>query len=181
MIRPTALLLTTFLILAGCNSGDPNAASAPPKTADPTQAEALYKRGLTVQRAGDVQAGIKLFYASIEADASFAPVLNHLAWLRATDADAKLRDGKEAVELSERACKVAVDEKPPTIFAANCLDTLATAYAEAGRFKDAVAAARRAAAAARAVGSRRAARQFEDRAKLFEQGKPFHERGVHAK
>ena len=181
MIRPTALLLTAFLLLAGCNSGDPSAASAQPKAADPAKAEDLYDQGLAVQRAGDVQAGIKLFYASIQADPSFARVRNHLAWLRATDVDAKLRDGKEAVELSERACKVAVNESKPTIFAANCLDTLAAAYAEAGRFKEAVAAARRAAATARAVGNRRAARQFEGRVRLFEQGKPLHERGVHAK
>ena len=180
MIRPTLLLLTTFLLLAGC-TGDPDAAPGPPKAAGPAKAEDLYDRGLTVQRAGDVHAGIKLFYAAIGADPSYAAVLNHLAWLRATDTDARLRDGKEAVRLSEAACKVAVDEKSPSIFAANCLDTLAAAYAEAGRFREAIAAAKRAAAAARGVGNRRAARQFEGRIELFEQGKPLHERGVHAK
>ena len=181
MIRPGVVLVATFLILAGCNSADPNAAPGPPRVGDRAKAEDLYNRGLAVQRAGDVHAGIKLFYESIQADPSYAAVRNHLAWLRATDTDARLRDGKEAVRLSEAACKVAVDEKSPSIFAANCLDTLAAAYAEAGRFREAIAAAKRAAAAARGVGNRRAARQFEGRIELFEQRKPLHEPGVHAK
>jgi hypothetical protein len=77
--------------------------------------------------------------------------------------------------MSERACKVAVEADRPTIFAANCLDTLAAAYAEAGRFKDAVAAARRAAAMAEELGNQNAVRDFTARLRLFEQGKPYRE------
>jgi tetratricopeptide (TPR) repeat protein len=61
-----------------------------------------------------------------------------LAWLRATSSDPAWRDGAEAVRLAERACQVTGYADPDD------LDTLAAAYAEAGRFIDAVRTARRA-------------------------------------
>ena len=143
---------------------------------DPTKAKAIYERGLAVERGGDIQGGIAHFRRAIEADPAYAPVLNHFAWLRAANPDPKLRDGAQAVRLAERACKAAVDEKKPTVFAANCLDTLAVAYAEAGRFKDAVATQKRAIAVVRAAGRRRAPRSFTARLRLFEAGKPYHDR-----
>ncbi len=54
---------------------------------------------------------------------------NQLAWLLAVCPDPKYRNGKRAVKLAERA--VASEAS------AHYLDTLAAAYAEAGRFRDA--------------------------------------------
>ena len=67
---------------------------------------------------------------------------NNLAWILATSADPRLRDPAQAVRLAEGAVRRA---DPPD---AEFLDTLATAYAAAGRPED----ARRAAAAAAALG-----------------------------
>ncbi len=64
-------------------------------------------------------------------------LLNNLAWVLATFVDDDVRDGKQAVELAERAWKLA-DGQYPLI-----LMSLAAAYAEAGRFDDAVATAER--------------------------------------
>lgn len=58
---------------------------------------------------------------------------NNLAWIRATHPDPELRNGAEAVRLAERACALWKDREP------NLLETLAAAYAEAGRFPEAVA------------------------------------------
>jgi Flp pilus assembly protein TadD len=58
--------------------------------------------------------------------------LNNLAWIRATDRSAELRDGAQAVKLAERCCKLSNYKMNGT------LDTLAAAYAEAGRFDDAI-------------------------------------------
>jgi len=56
----------------------------------------------------------------------------YLAWELATNPDEKARDGKRAVELAEAA--VLARGRTP-----DDLDTLAAAYAEAGRFDEAVA------------------------------------------
>ena len=56
----------------------------------------------------------------------------HLAWLRATCPKASLRNAAEAVECAERANQLCGGRQP------NVLDALAAAYAEAGRFPDAL-------------------------------------------
>jgi Flp pilus assembly protein TadD len=56
----------------------------------------------------------------------------------ATNPEASVRNGSEAVELAARAVKLS-GAKDPAI-----LDTLAAAYAEAGRFPEAVETARQA-------------------------------------
>ena len=58
--------------------------------------------------------------------------MNALAWIYATSPQAPLRNGAEAVRLAEQACKLTQRQKTAV------LDTLAAAYAEAGRFADAV-------------------------------------------
>jgi tetratricopeptide (TPR) repeat protein len=58
-------------------------------------------------------------------------VLDHLAWLLATHEDARFRDSAEAIRLARRACELAGNQDAPY------LDTLAAAYANAGRFGEA--------------------------------------------
>ena len=55
-----------------------------------------------------------------------------MAWLLATSPEASLRDGARAVELAQRAVRLTGGREP------DALDTLAAAYAEAGRFAEAV-------------------------------------------
>ena len=86
-----------------------------------------------------------------------------LAWLRATSKDARLRDGAEAMRLAERACTA---ERTP-----DCLDTLAAAYAEAGRFADALDAVR--AALEDADTSEEFRDELRERQALYESGKPY--------
>ena len=61
--------------------------------------------------------------------------LDNLAWLLATCPDPKFRDGPRAVILSEHACQLTHNEVPIP------LCTLAAAYAEEGRFTNAIASA----------------------------------------
>ncbi len=78
---------------------------------------------------------------------SYYSALNRLAWRLATNPDPAVRNGSRAVELAEELCR-ATGYKGP-----EALDTLAAAFAEAGRFADAAAAATRALELARANGS----------------------------
>jgi tetratricopeptide (TPR) repeat protein len=73
-------------------------------------------------------------------------ILNNLAWLRATHPQAEFRNGAEAVRLAERACELTRRKE------AVLVGTLAAAYAEAGRFPEAVQAAEEAMALASTAG-----------------------------
>jgi len=75
---------------------------------------------------------------------------NRLAWRLATAADPAARDGGRAVELAGEACRITDYQ------AFEMLDTLAAAYAESGRFEDAVSTATRALELARHYGNPRA-------------------------
>jgi tetratricopeptide (TPR) repeat protein len=68
----------------------------------------------------------------IASDAPDSPaLLNELAWIFATDQHPNLRDGAEAIRLSERACVLTKRQRATFVL------TLAAAYAEAGRFSEA--------------------------------------------
>ena len=64
--------------------------------------------------------------------------MNNLAWTLATSEEVGLRDGAQAVKYAERACELTHYQNTLMV------GTLAAAYAEAGRFDDAIATAQRA-------------------------------------
>ena len=94
--------------------------------------------------------------------------LNNVAWIRATHAEAAHRDGAVAVRLAERA-RDSSPEPVPVLFS-----TLAAAYAEAGRFPDAVAACERAIRLARGAGDLEQAAAFARQLACYREGRPFH-------
>lgn len=95
-------------------------------------------------------------------------VLNNMAWILAANPDPSLRKGTEAVEYAERACRVTHYERPMLI------GTLAAAYAEAGRFKEAVDAGTKARDLAAAKGMNDLAQRNEALLKLYRANRPFH-------
>jgi len=92
-------------------------------------------------------------------------VLNNLAWLLATSPEPQLRDGPEAVQLAQRACAA-----NPRSF--SFLDTLAAAYAEAGRFAEATSAVQQAITLAETVGQTNAVAGFRARCGLYAHNRP---------
>jgi tetratricopeptide (TPR) repeat protein len=73
---------------------------------------------------------------ALQEDPDDLETINNLAWFLATCKDDCLRNGPEAVALQEPLCALWPR--------ANWLDTLAAAYAEAGRFEEAIATERHA-------------------------------------
>jgi len=98
-----------------------------------------------------------------------APLLNELAWLFATHPDAALRDGRRAVQLSERACALTERKQPVP------LATAAAAYAEVGKFPEAIATARGALSLARSNGDAKAAGLAENLLRSFQSNQPYRE------
>jgi len=95
--------------------------------------------------------------------------MNNLAWTLATSPDTNVRDGKRAVELAKRACTL-TDFKQ-TIF----VGTLAAAYAEAGRFDDAIATAKKACALATVAGETDLLRRNQELLVLYRAHQPYRE------
>jgi tetratricopeptide (TPR) repeat protein len=98
----------------------------------------------------------------------WAFALQTLARILATHPDPVMRDGNDAVKLAERACELA---KQPD---ANQLDTLGAAYAEAGRFADAISAAQKALDRAPS-GQSALATEIQRHLNLYRAEKPFHQ------
>jgi Flp pilus assembly protein TadD len=96
-------------------------------------------------------------------------VLNNLAWLLATLPDDSLRNGKEAVELAEKA-NVLTGGKNVII-----LGTLAAAYAESNRFNDAIATAQKAIQLAELTNQKEFAEKNAKLLKLYSESKPYRE------
>ncbi|NOT32006.1 MAG: sulfatase-like hydrolase/transferase [Planctomycetes bacterium] len=90
-----------------------------------------------------------------------------LARFLASTPDEKLRNGERALALAQRASDLTGGENP------HALDTLAAAYAAAGRFPDAVTAAHHAEKRARAIGDEALAAAIEQRLALYALEKPF--------
>lgn len=99
----------------------------------------------------------------------WADLLNNLAWLLATSPDAQVRNGGEAVRFAEQACELTTNNVPMFI------GTLAAAYAEAGRFPDAIATAQRAQKLAAEKNLPDLAQRNAELLKLYEAQTPFHE------
>ena len=94
---------------------------------------------------------------------------NNRAWLLATSPNASIRDGAAAIELARRANQLSENTQP------GVLDTLAAAYAEAGRFPEALATARKALGLAKQQNDQALADVLRTRIALYETGKPYRE------
>jgi Flp pilus assembly protein TadD len=94
--------------------------------------------------------------------------LSNLAWLLATSPDSAVRNGTDAVRFAEEACRLTAYQR------AQMVGTLAAAYAECGRFPEAVATAQRAIELARAGGDPGFAAANEQLLTLYRAGQPYH-------
>jgi tetratricopeptide (TPR) repeat protein len=106
----------------------------------PDYPEAQFQLAIALAKLGNTAGAIAHYRLAnkVPPAAPDSVVMNNLAWILAAGPSPELRDGAAAVKLAERACELDHNQQP--IF----IGTLAAAYAEAGRFDEAVAAARQA-------------------------------------
>jgi tetratricopeptide (TPR) repeat protein len=93
--------------------------------------------------------------------------LYNLSWIVATSQDDKFRNSIEAVDLAEKLCKLQNYSQPLS------LDALAAAYAEAGRFKEAVLTAKKGLELALLYGPQELALGLKKRLRLYQAGRPY--------
>jgi Flp pilus assembly protein TadD len=121
---------------------------------------ALHKQGQIGQAQVEYQESMRL-------EPNWPQDALQVAWALATDPDSGRRNGPWAILVAEQASQATGEQDP------KALDALAAAYAECGRFSDAVAVAHKAQAQASARGQMALASEIEDRLRLYQRRQPF--------
>ena len=118
---------------------------------------------------GRADEGVVHYQRALQLNPSSVKILDRPGLGAGDGFTAALRNGRQAVELAERANQIAGVQDPIL------LRTLAAAYAEDGRFDDAVRSAQSALALARATGKSDLAGKLDSQLKLYEAKQPFHQ------
>jgi tetratricopeptide (TPR) repeat protein len=124
---------------------------------------------LVLTAAGQPAAAAAQYREMLREEPESVVALNNLAWILAASSSDGVRNGAEAVTAAERACQLTEFRQP--VF----MGTLAAAYAEAGRFEDAIRTSEKAMALATASGQKQVAEKNQKLLELYRAGKPFRE------
>jgi Flp pilus assembly protein TadD len=120
-------------------------------------------------RLGEASEAIRAYRHALYRRPDWPEAMDRLARILATHHDARLRSGTQAVRLAEQACELTQRRN------ASFLDTLAAAYAEKGRFSEAVKTAQEAQELAAASGKKDLAETIGKRLLLYRSNQPSHE------
>src|SRR5258706_4320041 len=140
----------------------------------PNDPQAHFQLGNLLSGYGRSAGAIEHYRAGLRLIPDSPEALNNLAWMLATDAEATLRNAPEAVQMAEKACRLTGRKT------AHYVGTLAAAYAEAGRFDDAVATGAEAVALAEAAGQPDLANANRQFLELYQARQPYHQEAAGA-
>ena len=139
---------------------------------DPGDPSPLYLMGTMLLKQGRDQDAIGKFHQLLQLHPDNRQILLLLARHFAADKNPAVRNGAEAVVLAEKANTLTGGEQPFV------LDTLAMAYAEAGRFQNAQQSEQRALKIAQAAGLKET-NAMSQRLELYRAGQPYRETSTH--
>jgi tetratricopeptide (TPR) repeat protein len=135
----------------------------------PSDANAHTGLGNALLRKGSLREAITHYEQALALAPEDPHCRNNIAWVLATSSDASIRDGARAVDLVEVAVALSGGREP------RFLRTLAAAYAESGRFSEALAVAQQAIAIAKMQGKARLATALEKDRMLYRGHLPLRE------
>ena len=130
-------------------------------------ASSFYQLALANDFGGNFRSAISNYQTAIKLAPDWPQPLNDLAWLLATQDHPEFRDGLEAVKLAEQACRLTEYKS------ASHLGTLDAAYAEVGKFAEAIRFAQKASEMAEGAGQLEIATAAKSRIRLYQEEKPF--------
>jgi len=131
----------------------------------PENSEARNILGTVLIQQGRVKEAIEQWQETLTTEPENGNAMSNLAWVFAASPDDSVRDGARAVELAEKALRIS-GGKIPMIFR-----TVAAAYAENGRFGEAIETAQRGVALANSQGNPDLAAELQSNIALYQAGK----------
>ena len=137
---------------------------------DPNFAEAHYNLARVLANENKINEAVTHLKEALRIRPDWLDPTNNLAWFLATYKDSEFYDPQEAVRLAQLACELGGYNQP------NLLDTLAAAYAAAGRFPEAVATAERALVLARPSQQKELVEQIQNRLDLYKASRAYIEK-----
>ena len=135
----------------------------------PNHLSARYHLGEALHKQGRLDQAAVHYARTLEREPDHVPALLCLASIRAMSPSVELRDGQQAEKLARKACELTHFKHP------QALDTLAAAYAERGRFQEAILPASQALQLAREGGHDSLADAIQRRIELYKQHKPAYD------
>jgi Flp pilus assembly protein TadD len=137
---------------------------------EPDYPDATTNLGLALTKQGKLDEAVTHYIEMLRLKPDSVGSMDTLAWLLATHRDAKFYNPEEAIRLAQRACELTKYEKP------QLLNTLAAAYAAAGRFSDAVTTAEKALDLAVSSGQNRLVEEIQKYLLLYKSSQPYIEK-----
>jgi Flp pilus assembly protein TadD len=133
----------------------------------PDNVEARNTLGTALIQQGRLREAIDQWQEALAIQPENGNAASNLAWVFSACPEDSIRDGKHAVELAEKALRIS-GGKIPMIY-----KVLAAAYAESGRFGDAVESAQRGAELAANQGNPALAAELASYVALYQSGRPL--------
>ena len=135
-----------------------------------------YNYAYALLQKGKLDEATAQYRTAIEIDPNFAvthPIIQNclaqIAWTLSTSPDSSIRNGAKAIEIAEQTDRLSGGTNPTVIGA------LAAAYADAGRFSEAVMTCQRALQQAGNSNNTELASALKEQLKLYQEGSPFRE------
>jgi tetratricopeptide (TPR) repeat protein len=139
---------------------------------EPENVEARNTLGTALIQQGHVREALDQWQEALALQPENGNAASNLAWVFATCPEDSIRDGTRAVELAEKAFRIS-GGKIPMIYR-----VLAAAYAESGRFVDAIETVQRGAELATSQGNPPFAAELESNIALYRSGGPLRDPSI---
>jgi tetratricopeptide (TPR) repeat protein len=139
---------------------------------NPNHAEAHNNLGTAFAMRGNFAGALDEFRAAHKLNPKLLIAANSLAWILSTHPNPRFRNGAEAVEVAQRAVEFTKEKD------FNALEILAAAYAEAGKFSEAIKSAKKGIEVASAAGEREISAQLAAQIESYQFYRPLRDNSM---